>query len=83
MNPLAKVAVANLDILQGFLQDLAQAFGQVDGAVMPARAANGYGHVGPIAGGKARQPFEQVAGDVFKHFFDIRLSGQVFGNRLV
>jgi hypothetical protein len=60
VNPLAEVAVANLDVLQGLLQRLAQAFGQVDGAVMSARAANGNGDIGAVAGGKAGQPFEQI-----------------------
>ena len=54
VNPLGEVAVANLDVLQSFLQGLTQAFGQVDGAVMPAGAANGNSNVGAIARGEAR-----------------------------
>src|SRR5476651_1991245 len=43
----AKVAVANLDILEGLLQHLAEAFGQVDGAMVTAGTANGNGDIGP------------------------------------
>lgn len=83
MNPLAEVAVADLDVLQGLLQNLAQTFGQVDGAVMPAGAANGYGDIRAVAGSKAWKPFEQVGGDVLEHFLDVRLRGQVVGYRLI
>ncbi|MNN51023.1 hypothetical protein D3C81_1656380 [compost metagenome] len=83
VNPLSEVAVANLDVLQGFLQGLTQTFGQVDGAVMPAGAANGNGDVGAVAGGEARQPLVQVGEDVLKHFFDLRLCRQVFSHRRI
>ena len=53
VNPLAEVAVANLDILQGLLQELTQAFGQVDGAVVTAGTADGDRDIGAVAGGKA------------------------------
>ena len=56
VNPLAEVAVADLDVLQGLLQRLPQTLGQVDGTVMSASAANGNGDVGAVAGGKTRQP---------------------------
>src|SRR5450830_411708 len=79
----AKVAVADLDVLQGLLQGLAQAFGEVDGAVMPARAADGNSDISPVAGGKTRQPFKQITGNILVHLLDVGLCGQVFGHRLV
>src|SRR5450830_569189 len=79
----AKVAVANLNVLEGLLQHLAQAFGQVDRAMVASGAADGNGDIRPVARGKARQPFEQVAGDVLEHLLDIRLRGEVVRHRLI
>ncbi len=60
-----------------------QFFAQVDGSMLPSRAADGNGYIAAVIRIEFRQPFFQKSADISQHFLHLFLSIQVFDHFLL